>query len=110
MLVLFYLIVCTLLAITVGLGLSAGTQKKVKTWLVVSRALYLFLLILVSIRFFYLVPVSPISATIKVVMTILFVLCIEIAYTKKQEQHVTVLIGCCLVLLFILNLITNYYY
>ncbi|WP_056938552.1 hypothetical protein, partial [Paucilactobacillus suebicus] len=83
MLVLFYLIVCTLLAITVGLGLSAGTQKKVKTWLVVSRALYLFLLILVSIRFFYLVPVSPISATIKVVMTILFVLCIEIAYTKK---------------------------
>lgn len=109
MLVIVYLLICVVLILAVVAGLTANIQKKVKTWLMVSRILYLILLITSGVRLFYSFPVSPVMAVVKIILTILLVLCVELSFTKKQEEHVTVIMSGCLVLLFILNLLVNYY-
>ncbi len=110
MLIIIYLAVCTILMLTTCLGFSAQTQKKVKTWLVISRTLYLLLLIIAGTRFFYLVTATPAMAIIKLLLTIIWVFFIEAGFTQKQEQHITVPLGTATALLFIANLTLNYYF
>lgn len=110
MLVIIYLSLSVMVMLTTVLGVSANTQKKVKTWLVVSRLLYLLLLVAGGVRFFYLIPISLGLAALKIVVLIGWVGCIELGFAKKQEQRVTIPFGICLALLFIVNLILNYYF
>lgn len=98
-----------LLIVTVIIGLTAKSQKRVKKWMIISRLLYLLLLVTGGVILFYVFPNTPFTATLKFVLAIGLVILIEISFAQKQERKMTFTLAAILSLFFILTFACGYY-
>ncbi|KIS02712.1 DUF1516 family protein [Paucilactobacillus wasatchensis] len=94
---------------TVVTGLTATSQKRVKKWMIISRLLYLILLVTGGVILYFIFPITPITALIKFISAIGLVILIEISFAKKQEQRITIGLSALLSLFFILTITCSYY-
>lgn len=103
-----HLATAVILVVTVILGLTAQSQKRINEWMITSRCLYLILLVTGGVLMFFIYQSHPILSILKLILAIGLIAVIEIAFARKQERHVTTLITTLLSILFIATIICGF--
>lgn len=87
-LVILNCLLLTLLFLAAIIGLRAKTLKKTKNWLVISRVLYLTLLVGRVLISYHFTPLAPLAVSIKLLLVILLIVLIELFFARKQSRTI----------------------
>lgn len=94
--------------LTAEIGLSKKTEKRVKLWLMISRLIYVLLIVTLSVTFTHVFADSPLQAVLLLAFAIALIVVSEIAYARKQETKTSRPLLLSIPLIFALMLIVSF--